>query len=123
MIPQNDYMAVVPSEGKRDFQLLGDRIGGLGDSVTALENWILTVLSTERGGSPIFSRDFGLNLKFGSGVTDAELIHAITEALTRDARIRRVEDFTITRERGSISAAFTVHSVYGALRSEMNQYV
>ena len=44
----------------------------------------------------------------------SELQRRITEALTMDDRVRGISDFTYSIEGNTLSASFTVNTVYGS---------
>lgn len=123
MIPQNTYQTVGELVPTRDFRLLETRMGGLCEGKDALEGYIACVLSTERFLYPIFSSEYGVEYTHRRVMRDAELQNAITDALEHDERILGIRDFTITRKGESVSAAFTVESVYGEFETETDIYV
>lgn len=123
MIPQNTYQTTSEIGGNRDYRLLGEHMGGLTQGVDALKGWIALALSTERYAYPVFSPAFGIELVFTKTQPNSAIERAIIDALSQDERILRVRDFTITREGGKVSAAFTVDSVYGAFETETLLYV
>lgn len=123
MIPQNTYQTTGATGEVRDFRLLDENMGALCDGKEALIGWIACVLSTERFSYPIFSSDYGVEYDHRRVMSDSDLQNAITDALEHDERILGIRDFTITRKGESVSAAFTVESVYGAFETETNIYV
>lgn len=123
MIPQNTVQTTSTAEGEQDYRLLGSRMGGLARGVDALKGWIALALATERYAYPIFSPAFGLDLVFSRKMSDSELERAIGDALCQDERILGVRDVKITRKGGTVSATFTVDSVYGAVETETLLYV
>ncbi len=118
MIPQNRYPTVQAAAGEKNYLLRGDRMGTACSGVKALRGWITLALSTERYAYPIFSAGFGLDCRVGEWMSDQALSSAIRSALMVDERILSVDGFTITREGGEVSAAFTVDSVYGAFETK-----
>ena len=48
------------------------------------------------------------------GYVASELQRRITEALTMDDRVRGISDFTYSIEGNTLSASFTVNTVYGS---------
>ena len=123
MIPQNTYQTTGAAQSTRDFRLLEEHMGGLCDGKAALEGWIACTLSTERYTYPIFSHEYGVEYDHRRVMSDTDLQNAITDALEHDERILGVRDFIITRKGESVSAAFTVESVYGAFETETELYV
>jgi len=85
--------------------------------------WIACVLSTERYTYPIFSHEYGVEYDHRRVMSDAQIQNAIVLALEHDDRILGVRDFIITRKGESVSAAFTVESVYGEFETETDIYV
>jgi len=123
MIPQNTYQTTGVKTETRDFRLLDENMGGLCDGKEALMGWIACVLSTERYTYPIFSHEYGVEYDHRRVMSDAQIQNAIVLALEHDDRILGVRDFIITRKGESVSAAFTVESVYGEFETETDIYV
>ena len=98
-------------------------MGGLCDGKAALQGWIACALSTERYLYPIFSHEYGVEYSHRQVMSDSQLQNAICDALEHDERILGIRDFTITRKGESVSAAFTVESVYGEFETETELYV
>ena len=118
MIPQNTRQTTGERVTVRDFRLLDTNMGGLCEGKDALIGWIACTLSTERFSYPIFSDAYGVEYNHRRVMRDSEIQNAITDALEHDERILSIRDFIITRKGESVSAAFTVESVYGAFETE-----
>lgn len=100
-----------------------NRIIGTVDEQEAMKQVIYKILNTERYEYVIYSWNYGIELQdlIGEPVSYvcAELIDRITEALTQDDRIDSVDNFDFTfPQKNSISATFTVHTIYGDIDAE-----
>ena len=95
---------------------------GMTDGLSAVEQAIYCALATERYAYPAYSGNYGAELASLIGQPNdyarAELERRISEALTWDSRIEGVEDFSFETRGGVVSAAFTVRTIYGAVRAE-----
>ena len=99
------------------------RIQGYADGLEAMKQAIYKILLTERYQYIMYSWDYGIELKdlYGQPITYVcpELERRITEALMWDDRIRGVDDFSFQfPQKGTVSASFTVHTVFGDVRAE-----
>lgn len=97
------------------------RVGGFIDGLEALRQAIYKVLQTERFAYLIYSWNYGFeeNQLLGQThrIVEAEAERYITEALTADDRIDRIEDFAITfHGNRTATAAFTVVSIIGDVK-------
>ena len=115
MIPSDTISSWSVQNGEEDYKLQDGRMGGLCRGLDAVIGWMTVALTTERGGYPIFSKEFGVSM---TASDDDALIRTLTAALMRDDRIRGVEDVKITRERGEVSARLTVKTIYGTAEAE-----
>ena len=99
----------------------GQRVTGMTDKRDALRQTVYLILSVERYAYPIYSRNYGSELAdlIGQPMDYAmsEMKRRITDALMQDDRITGVDDWTFETGRKSISARFTVYTIYGALEA------
>ena len=95
-----------------------DVVQGATDNVVALQQTIYFILGTERYQFPIYSWDYGVELRdlFGRPMkyVKPELKRRITEALVQDDRITDVTDFEFTEGRNVLHTTFIVHSTLNA---------
>lgn len=103
--------------------LEGDSVRGFSDAQEAMKQTIFRILSTERYQYVIYPWWYGIETLdlYGEPVTWVcpELERRITEALITDTRISSVTDFEFDLEvKGVVHAAFTVNTVYGAIKAE-----
>ena len=94
------------------------RVGGFIDGLEALRQAIYKVLQTERFAYLIYSWAYGFEgsklLGQTRGIVEAEAERYITEALTADDRIDRIEDFSLTfHGKREATATFTAVSNIG----------
>ncbi len=98
------------------------RMLGKVDGLEAIKQAIYLRLSTEKDDYLIYSEDYGIQLEDLIGESDTYVLPTlqgrIAEALQRDERVLRVDDFYFTEEKGSVTAAFTVHTVWGDIAME-----
>ena len=98
------------------------RVRGMTDSAEALKQAVYLILSTERYKYPIYSRRYGTERAELIGqdrdYVISKLRTLLTEALTQDDRILSVEDWHFEEGRDSVTARFTVKTVYGDLEAE-----
>lgn len=106
---------------KLDFT--NDKTVGNTDDLTAIKQAIYKILNTERYLYPIYSSNFGIELKDLYGLpTDfviLELETRISEALLQDDRISEVNSFEFTVNDGVITASFTVSTIFGDTNESM----
>lgn len=100
-----------------------DVINGTCDKRNAMVQAIYKILNTERYRYPIYSWNYGIELRdlFGEPVSYvcAEVERRITEALTQDNRIKSVTDFEFdTSKRHEVVCTFVVHTIFGDVKSE-----
>lgn len=100
-----------------------ERLSGVADGLEALRQAIYLILSTERAQYLIYSPAYGAELSDLIGrpydYAQSEIKRRVTETLEQDDRILSVEDFSFTRTRGQVTATFTVRTIYGDLREQM----
>lgn len=98
-------------------------VNGTCNELNAMEQVIYKILNTERYIYPIYSWNYGVELRdlFGEPVSYvcAEVERRITEALTQDDRINAVSDFEFnTDKKHEVVCTFVVHTIFGDLNSE-----
>ena len=98
-------------------------IKGKTDEIEAMKQAVYKILMTERYGSIIYSRNYGIELKdlFGQPASYVcpELERRITDALLWDKRIESVGNFEFDlSKKGVVSVRFNVRAVFGSFESE-----
>jgi hypothetical protein len=100
-----------------------DRIVGYTDDLEAVKQAIYLILNIERYDYPIYSWDYGIELKdlFGKPIpyVISELPDRIKDALTMDNRITDVVDFEFERNKNKLHTTFTVITIYGNVPSNV----
>ncbi|MBQ8248490.1 MAG: DUF2634 domain-containing protein [Clostridia bacterium] len=98
-----------------------DKIRGMADNLEALKQAIYLILNTERYAYPIYSWNYGVELKEIIGQPKeyalSEIKRCITEALLQDDRITAVDSFEVEIGKKTIRAIFTVHTIYGDIET------
>jgi len=94
------------------------------EGLEALAVWIYKALKTERGLYLAYSDDFGEEFPALIGETDREyierlLMSMISDALTVSPYILDVEGYSFAYDGSTVSASFTVNTVYGATYEEV----
>ena len=94
-------------------------INGNVDELEAVKQAVFKILNTERYQYPVYSWDYGIELNdlFGepADYVCAELERRVREALTADDRIDSVDNFKFdVSKKKTVSASFSVHSIYGS---------
>ena len=125
MLPVRDDRVVIKSEVEAiqtktyTMAIFGDKIQGKTDGQEAMKQAIYKILNTERYEYPIYSWNYGIELKdlFGKSKTfcKVELVSRVKEALLQDERIIAVESFLFddTKKRESLAMTFTAKTIYG----------
>ena len=98
-------------------------IAGRAEGLESVKQAVYKILQTERYEYPVYSGDYGIELKdlYGPPVSYVcpELERRITEALLCDGRIEGVENFLFdTSKKGVVGVGFTVVTVFGEIQSE-----
>ena len=97
-------------------------IRGALDGMEAVKQVVYKILQTERYKYVIYDWNYGVELEdlFGKAVSFVipGLQRRITEALLTDDRIEAVTDFSFETEKGSVTAAFRVQTIWGDLEAE-----
>lgn len=92
------------------------------DEMEAMKQAVRKILQTERYRYSIYDWNYGVELEelYGKNVTYVipELKKRIEGALLADDRVTAVTDFSFQQEKGSVTAAFLVHTIFGAVEAE-----
>lgn len=92
------------------------------DELDAMRQAVYKILETERYQYAIYNWNYGIELEelYGKNVTYVipELKKRIEEALLADDRVTAVTDFSFVQEKGSVTAAFTVYTIFGEVTAE-----
>lgn len=104
------------------------RILGYTDGISAMEQAIFKILSTERYQYIIYSWNYGIELQdlFGEPVSYVcpELERRITEALLWDDRIQSVDNFVFDiSEKRVVRTRFIVHTIFGNIPAEKEVHI
>ena len=99
------------------------RIVGKCDKLEAVRQAIFKMLSTERYECPLYSWDYGVELKDLFGMPKnycmAEIERQFTEALLIDDRITDVHSFSFSfPDKSTIAVSFSVNTIYGDTQIE-----
>lgn len=129
MVPQtgSDLMQdfEIKTQPSKTFRMNYDRrtITGTVDEVQAVEQAVFLMLNVERYQWLIYSWNYGVELQnlIGSdtGFCIPEIERRITEALLQDDRITSVENFEFDIQKKKVLTTFTVVSIFGEIRTEM----
>ena len=94
------------------------RIHGECDGGRSVKQAVEIILNVERFRWQIYRSYSGMQweglIGQDPGYVASELQRRITEALTMDDRVRGISDFTYSIEGNTLSASFTVNTVYGS---------
>lgn len=97
-------------------------VRGTVDEREAMKQAVNKILQTERYRYAIYDWNYGIELEelYGKNVTYVipELKKRIEEALLSDDRVTAVTDFSFQQERGSVTAEFVVHTIFGEMTAE-----
>lgn len=101
-------------------KLFGDRIHGKTDEQEAMKQAIYKILNTERYNYPIYSWNYGIELKDLLGkpksFCKSEIKRRVKEALLQDERILEVSAFSFEdKKRRELAVTFTVKTIYGEI--------
>lgn len=103
-------------------QLETMKVEGLTDGQAAMKQAIFKILQTERYQYPVYSDNYGVELRelIGQPIPYVlpEIDRRITEALTWDERITNVTDFDFDVKKSKVHVTFTAHTIYGDLNIE-----
>lgn len=110
-IPTNTYRIIIDK----------DRVSGETDGLDAMKQAVYLILSTERYAYPVYSWNYGVELKdlFGQPTTyvEAVLEYRIRDALMADERITDVRNFEFSSQKNTVSATFEVVTNQGNVQS------
>ena len=110
-IPTNTYRIIIDK----------DRVSGETDGIEAMKQAVYLILSTERYAYPVYSWNYGVELKdlFGQPTTyvEAVLEYRIRDALMADERITDVRNFEFSSQKNTVSATFEVVTNQGNVQS------
>lgn len=118
-INQNITVERSPSKTYK-MKLFGDRIHGKTDEQEAMKQAIYKILNTERYNYPIYSWNYGIELKdlFGKpkSFCRSEIKRRVKEALLQDERILEVSAFSFEdKKRRELAVTFTAKTIYGEI--------
>lgn len=107
------------------FRIGAETIAGRIDKIDSIKQSVMSILQTERYGSPLYSDDYGVELEQYVGkdiwFIKAGIEDTLREALTQDDRIIDVSVDSIERiKNGSCLVEFTVHTIYGDIADSLN---
>lgn len=115
-----------PTDYEIDFET-GELTGRIITGLPAVIQWIRLALGTEKYFYNQFSWDYGSELQsligqeYDEEIIDSEVTRMITEALSESEDIEGISEITVESDRDSITATFTVNTVYGS--EEVTIYV
>lgn len=93
------------------------RIKGTTDETDAVLQAVYIMLNVERYAYPIYSRNYGVELSELIGKPKdyamSEIKRLIVEALSQDDRITGVTEWGFTAGRNTVTASFTINTIYG----------
>lgn len=115
-----EILEQIPS---RTYRLVNGRIAGWIDDLEAMRQAVGKALRTERFTWPIYTDNYGIELRTLIGedmdLVMAEIDRLVTEALSVDERIIEVSDFKVIKEsRNTILVSFFVATIFGQIRIE-----
>ena len=97
-------------------------VRGTVDELEAMQQAVSKILQTERYRYAIYDWNYGVELEdlYGKNVSYVipELKKRIEDALLADDRVTAVTDFSFRQEKGSVTAAFMVHTIFGEMKAE-----
>lgn len=127
MIPRQEMTVEMDGIEKKNmpsltWKIKETQIRGEVDGRVAMEQAIRKILQTERYRYAIYDWNYGMELEelYGKSVTYVipEIKKRIEEALLADDRVTAVTDFSFSQEKGSVTAAFLVHTIFGEITAE-----
>lgn len=97
-------------------------VRGTTDEREAMRQAVSKILRTERYQYAIYDWNYGVELEelYGKRASYVipELKRRIEDALLADDRVTAVTDFSFREEGDSVTAAFTVHTIFGEVTAE-----
>lgn len=127
MTPKQEMSVEMDGIEKKNMPSLTWKIGetqirGEADGTEAMEQAIRKLLQTERYRYAIYDWNYGIEMEelYGKSVTYVipEIKKRIEDALLADDRVTAVTDFSFSQEKGSVTAAFLVHTIFGEITAE-----
>ncbi|MDR0294325.1 MAG: DUF2634 domain-containing protein [Oscillospiraceae bacterium] len=124
MIPQSFIPAGEKTEPPGETWRLGEDsvLSGRVDGLEALKQAVRLALGTERYQYPIYSWNYGAELRdlFGMpfSFVRPELQRRVRDALSRDGRITGVDGFCFENRGKALRCTFTVHTIFGPFGAE-----
>lgn len=98
-------------------------VEGLTDGQAAMKQAVFKILQTERYQYPVYSDNYGVELRelIGQPIPYVlpEIERRITEALTWDERITNVTDFVFDVKKSKVHTTFKVHTIFGEVEIEV----
>ncbi len=114
-----DDKSIKPS---RTYKLQDNIIEGVIDNIDAVKQSASLILSVDRFEHPIYSLDYGSELKDLIGkdrnYVRGDIKRRILESLKEDDRISGIKDFKISFEKEVANVSFTVISTFGEFNME-----
>ena len=114
---EDDYGEEVYPNRTYQLDIENNRISGMCDDHTALEQAVYKILNTELGEDVIYEDDYGLEKQdlFGDDLVyiESEIQVRIQEAVLSDERFSAVDDFNIESRGGKMLVSFVVHTAEG----------
>lgn len=99
-----------------------ERIRGFTDDINSMKQAVFKILNTERYQYIIYSWNYGIETidLYGQNTSYvmSELKRRISEALLWDSRIKSVDNFEFSSEKGKITCKFIVHTIFGDIDAE-----
>lgn len=96
---------------------------GKTDELEAVQQAVYKILNTERYTYPIYSWNYGIELRdlFGQPIpwVYPELERRITEALIWDDRVTSVTEFEFESVKNEVHAKFTVNTIFGSFEENL----
>ncbi len=129
MLPSSEYTLnnvniVYENTKSYKMDLKDTTISGFVDETEALKQAIYKILNTERNMYPMYSRNYGIDLKDLIGLpTDyaiSQIPDRITEALIYDDRIVSVDDFEFSKNKSKLLVKFKVTTIYGNIETDFD---
>lgn len=97
-------------------------VRGTVDELEAVKQAVSKILQTERYRYAIYDWNYGVELEdlYGKNVSYVipELKKRIEDGLLADDRVTAVTDFSFVQEKGSVTAVFQVHTIFGEMIAE-----
>ena len=99
------------------------RITSTGDGLEAVKQAVEIILNADRFQWQIYSPYFGMQwenlIGRDPGYVASELQRRMKDAFSTDGRISGIEDFTYSTDGDSLTASFTIRTIYGDIQQEV----